>query len=156
MPLPGNKIVTYKARETPSNPNSDVLIEHKLHIEEHSRIGNSVSWKVNKLAFIQPGGDSWTDASPGLGNWTVDHADPDNPVASEFGSPPAMSGTADNDASGDDLTYSLTPGSCSLSEGNMYGGDVTCIEYSYVAGETTIAEEEEDEPAETEFEIDPS
>ena len=34
MPLPGNKIVTYKARETPSDPNSNVLIKH-MHLLQH-------------------------------------------------------------------------------------------------------------------------
>ena len=66
-------------------------------------------------------------------------------MASEFTSPPTMSGTADNDVqSGDDLTYSFTLGSCTLSEKAMYGGDVTCPAYRYAAGSETIAEEDEE------------
>ena len=149
-------IVTFKLRETPSNEGSDVLIDHRLHISEQSRNGNDITWAINKLTFRKTGGDKWTKDSPGLNDWVVTHADPDNPVASDFTSPPNMNGTADNDVvSGDDLTYSFTLGSCTLQEKTMYGGDVTCAEYSYVAGSETIAEEDEDEPAETDFVNDP-
>ena len=157
MPLPGNKIVISKARETPSNESSDVLIEHRLHIAARSQDGDDITWAINKLTFRQTGGDKWTDADPGLNDWVVTHADPAAPVASDFNSPPNMSGTANNEVvSGDDLTYGLTPGTCTFTEKTMYGGDVTCAEYSYVAGSETLAEEDEDEPAETEFEGDPS
>ena len=150
-------IVTYKLRETPSNESSDVLIDHRLHITEQSRNGDDVTWSIDKLTFRQTGGDKWHKDDPGLSDWVVTHADPDNPVASEFTSPPTMSGTADNDVqSGDDLTYSFTLGSCTLSEKAMYGGDVTCPAYRYAAGSETIAEEDEDEPAEIDFENDPS
>ena len=150
-------IVTFKLRETPSNESSSVLIDHRLHITEQSRSGNDITWAINMLTFRQTGGDKWTNDSPGLDDWVVTHADPDNPVASEFTSPPNMSGTADNDVqSGDDLTYSFTLGSCTLSEKAMYSGNVTCPAYSYAAGGEKIAEEDDDEPAETEFENPPS
>ncbi len=154
--LPPDQIVTYKARRTPSDPNSSVLIEHRLHIAAQSQDGDDITWKFNKLAFSQPGGDNWTDASPGLSNWVVTHADPDNPVASDFTSPPNFSGTAANDGiSGDDLDYAYTLGSCMVPEAQMFSGDVTCAAYSYVSGTTTIAEEDEDEPEEIESEDDP-
>ena len=150
-------IVTYKLRETPSNESSSVLIDHRLHITEQSRSGDDITWSIDKLTFRQTGGAKWHKDDPGLSDWVVTHADPNNPVASEFTSPPNMSGTADNDTvTGDDLLYTFTLGSCTLQEKSMYGGDVTCAEYSYVAGSETIAEEDEDEPAETEFEGDPS
>ena len=156
MPLPSDKIVTYKARETPSNESSDVLMEHKLFIAAQSQNGNDNTWKINKLKFHAPGGDNWTKANPGLSDWVVTHADPDNPVASDFTSPPNMNGTADNEeVSETDLDYTFTLGTCSGSEGSMYGGDVTCAEYLYKKGSDTIAEEEEDEPEEIEFEDDP-
>ena len=96
MPLPGNKIVTYKARQTPSNENSNVLIEHRLHIAAQSQHGDDITWQINKLTFRQTGGDKWTDDDPGLNDWVVTHADPAAPVASDFNSPPNMNGTADN------------------------------------------------------------
>ena len=155
MPLPSNKIVTYKARETPSDPNSDVLVDHRLHIEAQSQNGDDITWAVNKLTFRASGGGKWTDDSPGLGAWVVTHADPNNPVASDFTAPPAMNGTATHDSiSGHNLTYGFTLGSCSLSEGQMYGEAVVCSEYSYAAAET-LAEEAEDEPEEIDFVDDP-
>ncbi len=38
----------------------------------------------------------------------------------------------------------------------MFDGDSTCAKYSYVAGNTTIAEEEEDEPEEIDSVDDPN
>ena len=151
-----DKIVTYKARETPSDANSDVLLNHKLHIAEQSRSGNDITWKINTLKFNAPAGGNWTDDSPSPSSWVVTHADPDNPVASDFTSPPNMSGTADADsAGGEDLTYSFTLGSCTVSEGQMYGGDVTCAAYRYATTSETITEEDEDEPTEIDSEDDP-
>lgn len=155
MPLPSNKTVIYKARETPSDPGSDVLMEHKLFIAAQSQNGDDITWEINKLKFSQPGGGNWTDANPGLSAWVVTHADPNNPVSSDFTNPPRMSGTAVAVGSPNhDLAYSFTKGSCSAAEGQMYGGDVTCVIYDYAAAET-VAKEDEDEPAETDLEEDP-
>ena len=157
MALPSNKIVTYKARETPSDPNSEVLIEHKLHIAAQTQDGDNVTWKINKLTFIQLKGASWTKNWPGLEEWVVTHVDPEDPAAGDFTNPPALSGTAtEHPGTTDDLNYAFNPGSCSGSDGQMYGGAVVCTEYSYVAGAETIAEEDEDEPTEIESEDDPS
>ena len=156
MPLPGNKIVTYKSRETPSSESSTVLIERRLFIAAQSQSGDDITWKINKLKFHQPGGGDWINNSPGLGSWVVTHADPDSPVASDFKNPLSMSGTATPDGfNGDDLTYSTTAGTCDLSESTMFGGDVSCNEYSFSEGSTTIAEEDEDEPEEIDSVEDP-
>lgn len=156
-PIISDFIVTYKIREDPDDAQSDVLLKHRLHITQvGSSMGSNVTWSIDKLTFIQPGGDSWTDDKPGLSNWVVTHADPQNPVAGDFTSPPAMSGGAGMDGGGAKLTYDFTPGSCGATERAMYGGDVVCAQYEYVAGTTTIAEEDEDEPAETDLENPPS
>ena len=75
-------ILTYKARETPSNESSTVLMKQKLVITEKSRNGNQITWDIDKLAFDAPGGDDWTHDSPGLGDWKTTHADINAPVAS--------------------------------------------------------------------------
>lgn len=151
-----DKLVRYKLRETPSDPNSDVLLKHEMHISEKSRSGNEITWTVDKLTFDQPLGGDWTDSSPGLSDWKTAHADIDAPVAIEFTSPPAMSGTATSNGIGDALTYAFTPGTCDSSESQMYGGAVTCAEYLYKKGSTTIAEEEEEEPTEVDLPDPPS
>ncbi len=51
MPLPSNKIVTYKARETPSNESNSVLMNHRLHIAAQSQSGDDITWKINKMTF---------------------------------------------------------------------------------------------------------
>ena len=145
----------YKIREDPDDAQSDVLLEHRLHISGAAGIGNNITWTVNSFTFIQPGGGSWTEDSPSPTSWVVTHADAQNPVAADFDSPPTMSGEADKDGGGDALKYTFTPASCDAPEGAMFNGDVVCAQYNYVAGTTTIAEEDEDEPAETEFEDDP-
>ncbi len=151
-----DKLVTYKARQTPSIESSTVLIMHKVYITEKSRNGNQITWTIDKLAFDEPGGGNWTDDSPGLGDWKTTHADIAAPVASEFNHPPAMSGTAANDGAGSALTYAITAGTCDATQSSMFGGNVTCAVYSYVAGAETIAKEEEDEPEETVYEDPPS
>lgn len=156
MPLPSKKIVTYKARETPSNAISNVLMEHKVFIAAQSQNGDDVKWKINKLKFSQPGGGNWTDANPGLGAWVVTHAAPDDPVASDFTDPPVMNGTASPDStSGNDLDYMFSSGSCSPVQGQMYGGDVVCAKYDFATTAGTIAKEDEDEPEEIDLEDDP-
>lgn len=156
MLLLSDKIITYKARETPKDPESEVLLKHRVFISAQSQDGDDITWNITKLKFNKASGGSWTEDNPGLSAWVVTHADPANPAASDFNSPPNMSGTAANDGSGDDLDYTLTPGSCTTSEGQMYGGDVACSAYRYKMGPTLIAEEEEDEPEETVLEDDPS
>lgn len=156
LALPPDQIVTYNFRVTPSDPQSSVLIKARLHIEAKSQNGSKLSWQINKLTFVEHGGGDWTEDSPGLGSWVVSHADPDDPVAADFTNPPGMSGTATEDSGGDDLAYDFIPGTCDVTAGQMYGGDVVCTEYSYVAGTTTIAEEDSDEPEETVLEDDPS
>lgn len=156
MPLPSDKIVVYKIRKQPSDPSSDVLIEHRMHITARSQSGDDITWRFTKLVFDETGGGTWANTSPGLSDWVVTHDDPDTPVASDFTDPPTMSGTAAVVPAGPGtaLTYSLANGSCSASEGQMYGGDVICAVYNYAAA-ATIAEEEDDEPAETEVLEDP-
>ncbi len=149
-------IVTFKARETPSNESSTVLLKHKVFITERSRNGNQITWDIDKLSFDEPGGGDWTDSSPSPSTWVVTHENVDAPVANDFTKPPNVSGTAVNDGIGDALTYAMTLGTCTSGESSMFGGDVTCAEYNYVAGSTTIAEEAEDEPEETEIEDDPN
>jgi hypothetical protein len=156
LALPPDQIVTFSFRETPSDPQSGVLIKARMHIEAKSQNGNKISWQINKLTFAEHGGGDWTEDSPGLGNWVVNHADPADPVARDFDSPPSMTGTATEDSGGDDLSYDFIPGTCDATEAQMYSGDVVCSEYSFVAGTTTIAEEDPDEPEEIDSENDPS
>ncbi len=155
--LPPDQIVTYSFRETPSDPQSDVLITMELYVSARSQSGDDITWKITELHFVETAsGDSWTKSAPNLSDWVVTHADPNNPAASDFTDPPAMTGTAAADqVINDDLDYDLTLGTCDTTCQSMYGGRVIAAEYSFVAGTTVIAEEEEEEPVEVDDEEDP-
>ncbi len=154
--LPPDQIVTYSFREVPSDPLSDVLITLELHLAALDQSGDDVTWKITELHFVETAsGDSWTEFSPDLSDWIVPHADPANLIASDFTNPPALSGTALADLVGyADLDYKVAPGTCDATCQSRYGGSVIGVAYKFAEGTRTIAEEEEEEPAETDLEED--
>lgn len=157
--LPPDHIVTYSFRETPSDSLSNTLIVAKLHIAARSQNGDDVTWKINELEFVEiASGDRWTQPYPSLPDWVVTHADPDNPVPTDFVSPPALSGTAAaRMIEGDDLDYDVVPGTCDTLCESLFDGRVIAAKYRFATANKVIAEEkDDDEPAETDFEEDPS
>lgn len=156
--LPPDQIVTYSFREVPSDPLSDVLITMELHIAAQSQSGDDVTWKITELHFVETAsGDSWTEFAPDVGDWVVTHADPAKLTATDFTDPPLLNGTAPADQVGSaDLDYKLAPGTCDATCQSIYGGRVIATKYRFAAGAIVIAEEDEDEPAETEVVDDPS
>ncbi len=156
--LPPDQIVTYSFREVPSDPLSDVLITMELHIAAQSQSGDDVTWKITELHFVETAnGDSWTESAPNVSDWVVTHADPAKPTATDFSDPPTLSGSTSPDQGGNaDLDYKFAPGTCDTTYQSMYGGLVIAGKYSFVTGETIIAEEDEDEPVEVDDIDDPS
>ncbi len=152
-----DQIVTYSFREVPSDPLSGVLIRMDLHIAAQSQSGDDVTWKITELHFVETAsGDSWTESAPNVSDWVVTHADPAKPTATDFTDPPVLKGTAPPDQVGNaDLNYELAPGTCDATCQSLYGGSVIGVAYKFAEGTRTIAEEEEEEPAETDFEEDP-
>ena len=155
--LPPDQIVTYSFREVPSDPLSDILITMGLHIAAQSQSGDDVTWKITELHFLETAsGDSWTESAPNVGDWVVTHAGPANPTATDFTDPPTLSGSTSPDQVGNaDLYYKFAPGTCDATCQSRYGGSVIGVAYKFAEGTRTIAEEEEEEPAETDFEEDP-
>ncbi len=156
--LPPDQIVTYSFREVPSDPLSNLLITMELHIAAQSQSGDDVTWKITELHFVETAsGDSWTESAPNVSNWVVTHADPAKPTATDFGDPPVLNGAAPADrVDSADLDYTFAPDTCDATCQSMYGGRVIATKYRFAAGATVIAEEDEDEPAETEIVDDPS
>lgn len=157
LALPPDQVVTYSFRQDPSDETSTVLLYMEWYISAVSGSGAQVTWSIDEFHFRQPDGatvNTWTESAPGLADWTVTHADPDNPVAADFVDPPGASGQAATNESQDPLDYDATPGTCDSQCQAKYGGDVMASAYSFVAGTLTIAEEEEEEPVEIEDEDD--
>ncbi len=156
--LPPDQIVTYSFREVPSDPLSKVLITMKLHIAAQSQSGDDVTWEITELHFVETAsGDSWTESAPDAGDWIVTHADPAKPTATDFGNPPVLKGTAPADQGGSaDLDYEFAPGTCDATRQSRYGGSVIGVAYNFAESTRTIAAEEEEEPAETDLEEDPT
>ncbi len=154
--LPPDQIVTYSFREVPSDALSDVLITMQLHIAAQSRSGDDVTWKITELHFVETAsGDSWTESAPDVGAWVMTHADPAKLTATDFTDPPLLKGTAPADeVAGADLDYKFAPGTCDATCQSRYGGSVIGVAYKFAEGTRTIAEEEEEEPAETDLEED--
>ncbi len=154
--LPPDQIVTYSFREVPSHALSDVLITMELHIAAQSQSGDDVTWKITELHFVETAsGDSWTESAPDVGDWVMTHADPAKLTATDFTEPPTLSGSASPDKVGNaDLDYKLAPGTCDATCQSRYGGSVIGVAYKFAEGTRTIAEEDEDEPAETDLEED--
>ncbi len=156
--LPPDQIVTYSFREVPSDPLSDVLITMELHIAAQSQSGDDVTWKITELHFVETAsGDSWTESAPNVSGWVVTHADPANLTATDFTDPPLLKGTAPADeVAGADLDYKFAPGTCDATCQSLYGRSVIGVAYKFAEGTRTIAEEEEEEPAEVDDEEDPT
>ncbi len=152
-----DQIVTYSFREVPSDPLSDVLITMELHIAAQSQSGDHVTWKITELHFVETAsGDSWTESAPDAGDWVITHADPAKLTATDFTDPPVLKGTAPADQGGSaDLDYEFAPGTCDTTCQSLYGGSVVGVAYKFAEGTRTIAEEEEEEPAEVDDEEDP-
>lgn len=156
--LPPDQIVTYSLREVPSDPLSAVLIRMELHIAAQSQSGDDVTWKITELHFVETAsGDSWTESAPDVGNWVITHANPAKFTATDFTYPPVLSGSASPDQGGNaDLDYRFAPGMCGATCQSLYGGSVIAVAYKFAEGTRTIAEEEEEEPAEVDDEEDPT
>ncbi len=162
--LPGNRTIKYYIRQTPSDPQSDIIWSVELDLKAEDSIGESVGWQIGALHVKDHDTShvplrSWTKTSPQVntadGLWWVDHADHMDPLASEFDVTPLLEGTSiatrEEDA---DLEYSF--------EGDIYGGNptygdkVSGLTFSFIFPEEVDPEEEgDDEPGEIDEQNDP-
>ncbi len=113
--LPPDHRVEYRIRETPTDPQSDVIWKVELIVEANEVRGRYVGWAIASITLTQfdEQGDVWRvwqEATPEVptsdGLWWVEHAAPNSPVAIEFALPPYLVGTADpQTGTQDDLDY---------------------------------------------------
>lgn len=112
----------FNLRETPGDPMSDITHTITLGLMKDTVNGDDIGWEVAILTIreLDENGDvvdRWSMADPFVDTtdnlWWITHADPDNPVNSEFALPPRIHDTAPSpDAGVSDLDFDF--------QGNVY------------------------------------
>ena len=159
--LPADRVMEYYIRETPENPQSDVILVVSLELYAVDQDGDEVAWKVESMTLTKPasgGGHEmvWVVASPepdtADGYWWIEHDDPANPVDTEFNWPPAFDGTATATSQGDpDMVYEFGGDYCDSQCQQLFNGQVGAADYFFIlSGEEEPEGEGEDEPVELE------
>lgn len=142
--MPADRVVKYFVRETPTDPESDVIFMFGLKISASERDGESIGWSITEVRLKEPGSPVriWIDDSPTTpttsGLWWIDHADGDVPDDSEFAVTPNMQGTADaQDPNDDDMDYDLL-GATYSPPPSLFGGDVSSqtFDFTFVGDNT--------------------
>lgn len=151
--MPADRVVEYFVRETPTDPDSDVIFVVGLKIRASERDGESIGWSITEVRLKEPGSPvrMWIDDSPttptASGLWWIDHADGDVPDDSEFAVTPSMQGTARaQDPNDDDMDYDLVGATYSPSP-SLFGGDVSSQTFDFTfVGESAPYIDGTDEP----------
>jgi len=114
--LPPDRHVYMAIHQNPDNPTSPVQYYFTLNITAVSQDGNDIGWAVTSFSITEKvtlGNDIvWSLDDPFVdtvdGLWWVTHADPDNPVRSEFILPVHIADTAlAEDPSNADLDFDV-------------------------------------------------
>ena len=100
--LPAERVAHYVIRLDPTNPGSRVQYVLSSTISAQEQDGDWIGWEVQSYKITEKavlGSDTvwaadfpFVDTSDGL--WWVEHADPDNPIPSEFALPAGIVGAA--------------------------------------------------------------
>ncbi len=159
--LPDDRIAEYYIRETPTNPESDVLYTVTLELTAVDQDGDEIAWEITEVTLTEAAqgnqGDTvWVDDAPDPdtpdGYWWVEHADPEDPQDAEFDLPPLLQGTADaEDPNDDDMDYDLEGAYCDSQCQQLFNGKVGALGYSFkLVNEKDPEVEGDDEPVEIE------
>lgn len=115
--LPADQLITYYTRETPTDPQSAVVMEVLVRLTAVAATAEEVGWAIGEINIVRLGEGSipdqeWVDPAPELltsdGLWWVAHADLMEPQLHEFAIAPALVGTALPTAeTNEDLGYFL-------------------------------------------------
>ncbi len=160
--MPADRVVKYFVRETPTDPESDVIFMFGLKISASERDGESIGWSITEVRLKEPGSPVrlWIDDSPTTptapGLWWIDHADGDVPDDSEFAVTPSIQGTADaQDPNDDDMDYALL-GATYSPPPSLFGGDVSSQTFDFTfVQESTPYLDGTDEPTAIDDDVSP-
>jgi len=162
--LPPDRVVTFQIRETPADPQSDVVWTVRLSITATTVHDNTVGWAIEELSLEEQDDnfsphrqwiEEWPIVNSPDGLWRVYHGDPVNPLPSEFSELPLVGGVASTAGLGTaNLGYQLegmpSPGD------PQYEGNVSKLTFSFaLEGEVGPLDDGEDEPVEIADEEDP-
>lgn len=150
-------LVQYKLRETPSDPNSAVTWTIGLYLKEKQVDSNDVGWliesiKISQLDSVGLPENVWTEETPTVdssdGLWWAEHADPNDPQASEFVEPPLLESTATTeDPASADLDYYLEGVPYNPPSGGPPYVETGALNYTFtLVGSSDPEHEGEDEP----------
>ncbi len=161
--MPANRVVKYYIRETPTDPDSDVIFVFALKISARERDGDSIGWSITEARLKESGSPVrlWSDDRPTTptadGLWWIDHQDGDLPIDSEFAVTPQMQGTAEaQDRTDDDMDYDLLGGTYSAAP-SLFGANVSSQTFDFTfVGETTPYIDGTDEPTAIDDDVDPA
>ena len=154
--LPDDRIAEYYIRETPTDPDSDVLYIVTLELTAVDQDGDEIAWEITEVTLTKPGeggGEDtvWVDDAPDLdtpdGYWWVEHADPEHPQDAEFDWPPLLQGTGTVvDPGGDDMEYDFTGDYCDSQCQQLFNGEVGALKYTLKLVNEEEPEVDDDEP----------
>lgn len=161
--MPANRVVKYYIRETPTDPQSDVVFIFGLKITARQRDGDSIGWSIVEIRIKEPGSllRLWIDDAPTTpsadGLWWIDHEDGDSPLDSEFAVTPKMEGTAEAQGlNDDDMDYTLEGDTYSPLP-SLFGADVSSQTFVFTfVGESTPYIDGTDEPTAIDDDVDPA
>ncbi len=153
--LPADRISEYSIRETPADPESDVIFVVTLELTAVDQDGDEIAWEIGKMTLTKPapGGDTiWVEDAPAPdtpdGYWWIEHADPADPQDIEFDWPPSLLGTVTAaDPADDDLEYDFGGGHCDSECQELFGGQVGAATYIIILLPELLPEAEGDDEA---------
>lgn len=109
--------VAYHIHDDPNDAESNVVFTTMLFLKASEFDGDSIGWQVNsiRIQHFDPNqnvDEVWSENSPDVdtadGLWWVEHNDPNNPLLEDFGEPPPVAGTAENQQPNQrDMYYSI-------------------------------------------------
>jgi hypothetical protein len=156
---PTEKTIVYRVYKDPGQENSPVYLTFEMHVYREAQTNNNVGWRADQLQ-IKLWDDNgnpmhvWTDETPEFqttdGLWWVAHADPCEPLSTEFILPPALEGSAETGSTEvDDLDYAVEGTNPALPRPSFFTPTTYLTYIVTLANETTPLDEEDDEPVET-------
>lgn len=167
--FPPDRHVYFAVHQNPDNPTSPIQYYFTLDVTAVSQDGNDIGWAVTSFSvteLVTLGNDIvWSLVDPFVdtedGLWWVTHADPENPVRSEFILPVHIADTAlAEDPSNADLDFDMKGESYTAPPGGAPYEVTAALDFSLKLSTTPAGDPPDDsgddEPVDTPDDLPPS